>query len=120
MKKSLIQIAILMSLTAAAALPAYAQHQNSSFVRETSRMSVQHKHRYRPHDWRSYFSEIRHARKHNRDHRRWHGRKSVHHDRWHWRNDDRWDGYYYQDHADIHHEQRHAESNFHHRQRRHW
>ena len=121
MKKFLIQVGVVVSLTGAAALPAYAEHQNSGVEARFGRVIVQYDDRYRRYDWRdNYFREARHARKHDRRHRKHHRRELVKHDRWHWRNDYRWDGYYYRDHAGLHHEQRHSERDFHRSERRHW
>ena len=120
MKKFLIQIGVVVSLAGAVAIPAHAEHRQRDAEPGFSRTIVQYDGGYRRYDWRGFFREIRHARKHTSDHRRQHRREFVRHDRWHWRNDDRWDGYYYGDHAKVHHEQRHAERDFHRNQRRHW
>ncbi|MCZ6710601.1 MAG: hypothetical protein O7B25_09575 [Gammaproteobacteria bacterium] len=121
MKKLLIQVGVVLSLTGAAALPAHAEHQDPRFVPEIGRAVARYDGVFWRYDWRDdrYFRDIRHGRKHKRDHRKQHRRQSVRHDRWHWRNDDRWDGYYSEDHADAHHEQRHGHRDFHRGQRRH-
>lgn len=120
MKNFLIQVGVVVSLAGAAALPAAAEHRDLGFALEIERAPVQYKDGYRQYDWRDYRygHDIRHARKHKKKHRKQHRRNVV--SRWHWRNDYRWDGYYYDDHADIHHDQRHGHRDFHRRQRHRW
>ena len=121
MKKLLIQVGVVVSLTGAAALPAYAEHQDRGFAPGAGRAIVRYDDGFWRYEWRAYrnYRDISHARKHKRDHRQRHRRELVRHDRWHWRNDDRWDGYYSEDHANVHHQQRHGHRDFHRRQRRH-
>ncbi len=120
MKNFLIQVGVVVSLAGAAALPAAAEHRDPGFAFEIERAPVQYKDGYRQYDWRDYRygHDIRHARKHKKKHRKQHRRNVV--SRWHWRNDYRWDGYYYDDHADIHHDRRHSHWDFHRRQRHRW
>ena len=121
MKKFLIQVGVVVALAGAAALPAHAEHRDSGFAFDVRRTIVDTNDGYRRYDRRDhrYRRDIRHAFKHRRQDRRQHRRAGARHNRWHWRNDDRWDGYYNEDHAGLHHDQRHGHRDFHRRQRRH-
>lgn len=121
MKKLLIQVGVVVSLAGGAALPAQAEHQDFAIALHTSRAIVHYNDDYRRYDRHNYRYDrsFRHALKHKRKHYRQHRRSAVGHNRWHGRNDDRWDGYYYKDHADLHHDQRRGHRNFHGRQQRH-
>ncbi len=121
MKKFLIQVGVVVSLTGIAVLPVYAEHKDVGFAPEFSRVTVRYYDGYRRSDWRDYRygRDFRHARRHQRQHGRQHRRDGVRHNSWHWRNDNRWDGYYDDDHADLHHDQRHGHRDSHRRQRRH-
>ena len=121
MKKFLIQVGVVVSLTGAIALPAHAEHQDFGFAFDIGRAFVAFNDGYRRHEWRDYRYErdVRHARKHQRKHRRQHRRDARRHDGWHWRNDSRWDRYYNEDQSDVHRDKRHGQRDSHRRQRHH-